>query len=120
MYSLTDYAKIVAVAVVVVIVALILIVPHTFLTRAEVTGTVTDKYIKRYGDADHFFVALTAKDGNIEVIEDTDNWLWLKFNSADVYQQVTVGKTYTLTVVGWRIPLFSWFRDIMGVQPMAQ
>lgn len=39
------------------------------------------------------------------------------FAAADVYNDLTVGETVDLTVVGWRIGLFSMFPNIVEVTP---
>lgn len=41
----------------------------------------------------------------------------LHFNAADVYADLEPGGTYTLTTVGWRFGLFSWFPNVIEVQP---
>lgn len=37
-----------------------------------------------------------------------------RFNSADVYGRLVAGKSYALTVYGWRIGVFSMFQNIIG------
>ena len=51
-----------------------------------------------------------------EVFENTDAWLFFKFNSADVQNELTVGKTYKVKVVGWRIQFLSWYRNIISIE----
>lgn len=48
-----------------------------------------------------------------EVFENTDSWLFFKFNSADYQSNLKVGETYMVKVVGWRIPFFSKYRNII-------
>lgn len=86
----------------------------------EVTGTVTDKYIKRYGDSDYFHVAVKYADGTTEVFQNKDALWWWKWDSADVQQELEIGKSYRLTVIGWRVPFLSWFRNIVVAEPAAQ
>jgi len=50
-----------------------------------------------------------------EVFENTDNWLFVKFNSADFQNKLEVGKTYKVKVAGWRIPLLSMYRNVIDV-----
>lgn len=83
------------------------------LAVSEVTGIVTDKYIKRYNDADYLHIAVQKEDGTTEVFQNRDSVWWKKFNSADVQQQIKMGKKYKLTVTGWRIHLLSQFRNIV-------
>jgi hypothetical protein len=49
-----------------------------------------------------------------EVFENTDSWLYFKFNSADYQNKFTVGKTYKVKVAGWRIPFLSMYRNIVS------
>jgi hypothetical protein len=50
-----------------------------------------------------------------EVFENTDSVLFLKFNSADYQNKLLVGNTYDVKVVGWRVPLLSWYRNIVEI-----
>ena len=49
-----------------------------------------------------------------EVFENTDELLRLKFNSSDIYNQLELGQSYSCTVLGWRIPFLSWYRNIIS------
>ena len=53
--------------------------------------------------------------GKNEVFENTDSWLYLKFSSSDTQNKLSVGKTYKVKVAGWRVPFFSWYRNIISV-----
>lgn len=48
-----------------------------------------------------------------ETFENVDSWLALKFNSSDVYGSITVGATCEFRVTGFRVPLFSMYRNIL-------
>ena len=52
---------------------------------------------------------------DIEVFENVDSWMYFKFNSSDFQNELTVGKTYTVKVAGWRIPFFSTYRNIVKI-----
>lgn len=54
--------------------------------------------------------------GEREVYQNTDNLPLRKFNSSDFYRDIEVGKTYRLKVIGWRIPFFSLYRNIVGFE----
>ncbi len=56
---------------------------------------------------------------NTGVYENTDSFLFGKFNSSDVHGQLKVGKRYKCTVAGWRIPFFSCYPNIVGVTQLA-
>lgn len=51
-----------------------------------------------------------------EVFENTDTILFLKFNSSDIYRKLEVGKSYSVTVVGYRIPVISLYRNIISIE----
>ena len=70
--------------------------------------TVKDKYIKRSGDDDLYLIA--GDNGETYKIEDL---LWKgKFNSTDLYNQLTVGEKYKITVTGIRLQYFSMYKNI--------
>ena len=48
-----------------------------------------------------------------EVFENSDSFLYFKFNSSDYQNDLEVGKTYKTKVVGWRVPFFSMYRNIV-------
>ncbi len=50
-----------------------------------------------------------------EVFENTDSWMFFKFNSSDLENELEAGKTYTVTVAGWRIPFWSSYRNIIEI-----
>lgn len=49
------------------------------------------------------------------VYENTDTvWYW-KWNSADVYNDIEIGKQCNARVYGFRIPFLSWFKNIISI-----
>lgn len=50
-----------------------------------------------------------------ETFENTDTWLYFKWNSSDVQGVLTPGKTYKVSVVGWRVPILSMYRNIIRI-----
>ncbi len=74
--------------------------------------TVKDKYIKRSGDDDLYLIA--GDNGETYKIEDL---LWKgKFNSTDLYNQLTVGEKYKITVTGIRLQYFSMYKNINKIE----
>ena len=47
------------------------------------------------------------------VYQNTDSLLYWKWDSAEVYNDLKVGKTYNLTVAGWRVAFLSWFPNVV-------
>lgn len=54
--------------------------------------------------------------GEDEVFENTDSWLFFKFDSADVQNEIELDNTNKLRVAGWRVPFFSWYRNVISVK----
>ena len=77
----------------------------------HVEATVTDKGIKRISKSDVYLV-YTKTDEGVEVFQITDSILAGRFNSADVYASIEVGKTYDFGVRGERNELLSWYPNI--------
>ena len=77
---------------------------------SEVECTVKDKWVKRTEDVDKYLVSCDD-----EVYEITDNLLYGKVNSSDIYAQLKIGSTYKLEVSGFRSGLLSSYRNINKV-----
>lgn len=50
-----------------------------------------------------------------EVLENTDAFIFFKFNSSDVYNELKLKEVYKVKVAGWRIPFLSSYRNIIKV-----
>jgi hypothetical protein len=85
-------------------------------SRDSVVATVTDKERIQQCDSDggckSKYLIFTDK----ETLENTDNLFVGKFNSSDYYGSIEQGKTYRFEVLGWRIPFFSTYRNIVAIQ----
>jgi hypothetical protein len=51
-----------------------------------------------------------------EVFENEDALFLGKWNSSDVQGQLRIGETYTVKVIGWRLPFFSMYRNIIEIK----
>ncbi len=86
------------------------------LDRESYVATVTDKTVKRNKKGDDKYLVFTKlSDGSVRVFEDTDSFLELKFNSSDIHGELEIGKTYRIGTYGLRIPVFSWYENIISV-----
>jgi len=85
-------------------------------SRETFRVTVTDKQIKRDGDHDTYMVFGKLPNGKTRVFENIDSMFERKWNSSDVWAQIEQGKTYDLKTYGFRIPFFSYYENIIGVQ----
>ena len=85
----------------------------------HVEATVTDKGIKRINESDVYLV-YTKTDEGVEVFQITDSLLAGRFNSADVYASIEVGKTYDFGVRGERNELLSWYPNIYELEEVTE
>jgi len=51
-----------------------------------------------------------------ETFQVADSWLFLRFSSSDCYGSINPGATYRMKVAGWRVPLLSWYRNIIEAE----
>ncbi len=104
----------------ILVVFLLGLLPQTIslLHQETVTDTVVKSERIVNGETSKYLIF-----GENEVYQNTDSFPLLKFRSSDFYRDIEVGKTYRFNVVGWRIPLFSSYRNIVGfeeVEPEAE
>lgn len=92
-----------------------LVVSFSIFSYYHVTtieGTVVDKYNKRDGKSDKFYIVVKDEDNNEKVLENTDSTLMLKWDSADIQAKVKEGKRYKVELRGWRVPILSMFPNV--------
>lgn len=87
----------------------------------EVEGTVVDKERVCRNTSDRVVCRYEVRIHGInghenEVLENRDEIVHGKFNSADVQNNLIVGEKYRFRVSGWRIPVLSAFRNIIGYE----
>ena len=83
-----------------------------------VTVLVKDKMRVSYGHewiSQKYLIYTIDENGEVDVLEDTDSFPHMKFNSSDIYALLESGQTYTLRVVGYRIPLLSKYQNIIEI-----
>lgn len=106
----------------IVIAILIVAVPCfiSYYSEKSYTVTVTDKDIKNYDSSSKFLVFTKTENGETRVFSVEDTLIKGRWNSADDYAEIEVGETYTFTVIGWRIPFFSEYENIIDFQKMTE
>lgn len=116
--------KFIAVAVVIVLVAVFSEVIFSF-NDMEYTVTITgkDRITESSKDSDgnyqpssKYLVFADDESGNPLVFENVDCFIRLKFSSSNVQGQLKEGHTYKITVIGYRVPFFSWYQNIIKVE----
>ena len=74
--------------------------------------TIEEKWTKQHGNDMKYLVSDT--DGNVYTIEDCI-WLW-KWDASNRYASIDEGKTYDVTLIGWRIQVLSWYQNIVEIE----
>ena len=77
----------------------------------QVTCTVVDKD-RTSGEGGSMRI-YTDECGNLVV---ADSILRGQWDSSDIYRDIEVGQTYEFTVIGYRVPILSWFPNIIEVK----
>lgn len=102
------------------VIIVLIIIFGIFLIKIDVyndhtcTATVTDK--ERIVDKDNtskYLIFTETEGGKVVVFENTDSFFRGKFDSSDIQGSIKIGKTYDFTVIGYRIPLFSTYENIV-------
>lgn len=103
---------------IIVLVVLILIFGYPvsyYLSSETIETQISDKERITTGKGDEIKSKFLVY-GEDEVFENTDSWLFLKFDSADIQNELELGKVNKIKVAGWRVPFFSWYRNVVSVK----
>lgn len=104
--------RIKAIATVVLVIAVVVMAAsYPYLTYDEVTAKVIDKE-RITGKESSYYLIFTEG----ETFKNADSLVYFKFNSSDLYGLIKEGDTYKFGVYGWRIPVFSAYRNIVKVK----
>ena len=86
----------------------------SLLHQETITDTVVKSERVTSGESSKYLVF-----GKREVYQNTDAIVVWKLNSSDFYRDIQAGKTYRFKVIGWRIPFFSLYRNIIHFEEVA-
>lgn len=79
-------------------------------------GEITEKYNKRDGDSDKFYIVLD----DTTVIQNSDLLFKGKFNSADVQAKLKVGDKVEVKTIGHRVHFFNLYPIMYEVEEDTQ
>ena len=82
-----------------------------YLSSEEIEITVTKTERINQGEESKYLVYTEN-----ETFENTDSWLYLKFDSSDLYGHMKANETYKVKVAGWRWKFFSSYRNIVALE----
>lgn len=105
-------------AIALVVIAVIAVPVMNFSNDHTYTVTITDKervttQVAEDQTDSKYLIYGEDKNGKTYVFEDTDTLFRGKFNSSDVYGALKEGKTYELTVIGFRVHILNWYENII-------
>jgi len=87
-------------------------------SKVTVRLTVNEKWVKSPpGSTNQIYL---FSDTSFNVYQITDEWLYMRFDASNRYAKITVGKTYDVTLVGWRIPFFSMYQNAIEIQEVLR
>jgi hypothetical protein len=82
-----------------------------YLKESEIVITVKDKERVVYSKSSQYLIWTEN-----EVFRNTDTLMKWKFNSSDLQGKLEKGKTYRCKVYGWRINIFSKYRNLISCE----
>ena len=108
-----------ALAVLILFIAVIIFISALPLLN---TNTYTNVIVidKSYsGESDGYLVWVEDEDGVQYELQNEDILLKGKFNSSTIQGKLKGGEKYNITTVGWRIPLFSSYPNIVEYEKVS-
>lgn len=100
------------------LIAALLFVPSAYnygtMESATVTVTEKERIVETNGDGSVTSKYLVFTDQG--VFENQDTIFHFKFNSSDVYGELSAGDTFEISYYGWRVELLSWYPNIIEVR----
>lgn len=93
--------------------ASLLLIPLTTQDSQTFTVQKLERVINTNGKGAKYLVF--TKD---ETFENTDELIFFKFNSSDVHGMMKEGNIYKAQVVGIRVPILSWYRNIIAIEEL--
>lgn len=102
--------------IIVILIAILSIVPILH-TTTYTNVTVIDKSYS--GESDGYLVWVEDENGTQYELQNEDIILKGKFNSSTIQGKLKEGETYNIKTVGWRIPLFSSYPNIVEYEKVS-
>ena len=94
------------------LILIIAVVPAVIKVSNQQTYVVTVTEKGRVSDKSKYLVYTFDENKESRVFEVTDSLFKWRFDSADVYNRIEVGKTYKVTTGGFRVPILSMYPNI--------
>ncbi len=102
---------------VVVLVVDIFIQPiNKAINMRTIEGTVIEKTAKHWLKARKYLVEVENESGERETLEVTDSLFRWRFDAAETWDGIEIGKTYEFEIGGVKLPVMPWCPNIYGYE----
>ena len=99
------------------IISLVVFITKSYYTERTYIAKVCEKNINIFKDKSHLFVTIESNGHLKNFVVDNSLLKW-RWNSAEDYDKIVVNRTYSFTVIGWRLPLFDLYENIIEFEEM--
>lgn len=110
-----DSTKLIVSVVVIIFLGSLVFTMANCFSHSPGTFTITSKEI--YYNSNGSKLLIFTDKTTYTVSDSIINWRW---DSADVYGKLEIGKTYSATLQGWRIPFLSMFPNIIDPKEISR
>lgn len=109
--------NLVTIMIILIFIVAILLSIGTSFNDHTYTITVTDKErVNKEDDSKYLVFADDINTGDSLVFENTDTMVRFKWNSSNLQSKLHIGKTYKVTVIGFRFPITDMYENILKVK----
>lgn len=95
-------------------------VAYKYISVENINIKVNKTFDKNLAGTDKYLIGAIKDDGKGEQFENIDDYMFLKFNSSDIFAELEVGKTYNVKVQGIRIGILNKYRNIVSIKSTGQ
>lgn len=99
---------------VILMISISMFFPHFF--RNTYIVTIANKQVKVQDNKEKCLIYTQTENGDTRVFENKDSLIEFKFNSEDIYGGLRINRTYEVKTYGLRIPLLSYYQNIVKIK----
>lgn len=105
----------IGVGIVVILIVDIVIHPvNKVLNMRTIEGVVVEKTARRWIKTEKYLVVIEDEAGERETLEVTDSLFKWRFDAAETWDEIEVGRAYSFEIGGVRLPMMPWYPNIYG------
>ncbi len=91
---------------------------RTSLKPAEFTVDRRERVVKGSEDSTQAYYLVWSREGDVYCV--TDSWSFMTFDASDRYGRLREGSHVKAKVAGWRVPFFSWYRNVVVIDNVEE